>query len=79
MLLKKESPAKSLRMQHIAEEMATISGELRLQKSLPRVPGGRRVAQKTKDPLRGPPGSLGRVELGGTDAKALPLSPFTES
>ena len=35
-------------------------------------------AQKTKDPLRGPPGSLDCVELGGTDAKALPLSPFTE-
>jgi hypothetical protein len=46
MLLKKESPAKSLRMQHIAEEMATISGELRLQKSLRRVSGRRKVAKK---------------------------------
>src|ERR1700732_2530434 len=76
MLVKKESPAKSLRTRHIADEIAGgAGGETEFRTSLLLV-GELKNGKKTGDPMRGPLGSLICANSAGTDSKALPLSPF---
>jgi hypothetical protein len=59
MLIKKESPAKSVRTHHIADEIAgNVGRETRCSEPLRKALELKNGAQKSRDPLRGPLGSL---------------------